>query len=378
LTIGSGLGGTSYNGSTGVTITNTGVTSIVAGTNIAVSGATGAVTVSVTGTVPTATTATNQSGGTVSATTGDFSGLLVGASSASTNVNTANDAGSFSARGNSTTVASMSFHRTGAYAINMGLGTDNVFRIGGWSASNDAFLLTGSGALTLLSTVTAPTFVGALTGAATTAATVTSAAQPNITSVGTLSSVTVSGNVTAGNVITSGSGGNITGANVVSATTISTSQILNSGSNLVGNIGNSTTWFNTVFARAIQAYYADLAEAYAADGEYAPGTVLVFGGSNEVTISNTPGDARIAGVVSTNPAHVMNAGLNVPNVAVVALTGRVPTSVVGTVRKGDMMVSAGNGAAQACATPAMGTVIGKALENFTGESGIIEVVVGRL
>jgi hypothetical protein len=57
LTIGSGLGGTSYNGSTGVTITNTGVTSIVAGTNIAVSGATGAVTVSVTGTVPTATTA---------------------------------------------------------------------------------------------------------------------------------------------------------------------------------------------------------------------------------------------------------------------------------------------------------------------------------
>ncbi len=57
LTIGTGLGGTSYNGSTGVTITNTGVTSIVAGTNIAVSGATGAVTVSVTGTVPTATTA---------------------------------------------------------------------------------------------------------------------------------------------------------------------------------------------------------------------------------------------------------------------------------------------------------------------------------
>jgi hypothetical protein len=227
-----------------------------------------------------------------------------------------------------------------------------------------------TGAVTVSVTGTVPT--------ATTAATVTSAAQPNITSVGTLSSVTVSGNVTAGNVITSGSGGNITGANVVSATTISTSQILNSGSNLVGNIGNSTTWFNTVFARAIQAYYADLAEAYAADGEYAPGTVLVFGGSNEVTISNTPGDARIAGVVSTNPAHVMNAGLNVPNVAVVALTGRVPTSVVGTVRKGDMMVSAGNGAAQACATPAMGTVIGKALENFTGESGIIEVVVGRL
>jgi hypothetical protein len=57
LTIGTGLGGTSYNGSTGVTITNTGVTSIVAGTNIAISGGTGAVTINVTGTVPTATTA---------------------------------------------------------------------------------------------------------------------------------------------------------------------------------------------------------------------------------------------------------------------------------------------------------------------------------
>jgi hypothetical protein len=73
-------------------------------------------------------TATNQSGGTVNATTGSFSGLLTGASSASTDVNTANDTGSFSARGNASTIASMSFHRTGAYAINMGVGTDNVFR----------------------------------------------------------------------------------------------------------------------------------------------------------------------------------------------------------------------------------------------------------
>jgi hypothetical protein len=52
--------------------------------------------------------------------------------------------------------------------------------------------------------------------------------------------------------------------------------------------------------------------------------------------------------------------------------------VTGTVYKGSMMVSAGNGCAMACATPAMGTVIGKALENFTGESGVIEIVVGRM
>jgi hypothetical protein len=82
-------------------------------------------------------------------------GLLTGKTSAATDVNTANDTGSFSARGNTSTVASMSFHRTSAYAINMGLGTDNVFRIGGWSASNNAFQMDGSGNLTMLNNVTA-------------------------------------------------------------------------------------------------------------------------------------------------------------------------------------------------------------------------------
>lgn len=81
--------------------------------------------------------------------------LLTGRSSASTDVNGANDTGSFSVRGSSTTVAAMSFHRTGAYAINMGLGTDNVFRIGGWSASNNCLQMDGSGNLTMLNNVTA-------------------------------------------------------------------------------------------------------------------------------------------------------------------------------------------------------------------------------
>ncbi len=84
-----------------------------------------------------------------------MAGLLTGRSSGSTDVNSANDTGSFSVRGSSTTVASMSFHRTNAYAINMGLGTDNVFRIGGWSASSNAFQMDGSGNLTMLNNVTA-------------------------------------------------------------------------------------------------------------------------------------------------------------------------------------------------------------------------------
>jgi hypothetical protein len=73
----------------------------------------------------------------------------------------------------------------------------------------------------------------------------------------------------------------------------------------------------------------------------------------------------------------MNAGLEADYVATVALTGRVPTRVTGTVRKGDLMVSAGNGVARAEADPRVGTVIGKALENHEGTEGVIEVVVGR-
>jgi F420-0:gamma-glutamyl ligase-like protein len=106
--------------------------------------------------------------------------------------------------------------------------------------------------------------------------------------------------------------------------------------------------------------------------------VVSFGGDAEITLSDTDADRRIAGVVSTQPAYSMNSGLQSEFTVMVALTGRVPCSVVGSVRKGDMMVAAGNGQARAEANPAVGTVIGKALEDFDGDSGVIEVVVGRL
>ena len=86
----------------------------------------------------------------------------------------------------------------------------------------------------------------------------------------------------------------------------------------------------------------------------------------------------MAGVISDRPSYLMNAALQAQHRAAVALTGRVPTRVIGPVAKGDMMVSAGNGHAQASAAPAMGTVIGKALENFSNDSGTIEIVVGRM
>ena len=154
--------------------------------------------------------------------------------------------------------------------------------------------------------------------------------------------------------------------------------IVNGASNAVGNIGSSTTYFNNIFAQATTALYADLAEVYEADTDYAPGTVVSFGGTKEVTVSATEGDPTVAGVISANPSYLMNNGLTADHRAIVALTGRVHTSVTGVVTKGAMMISAGNGHARASAAPAMGTVIGKALENFDGESGIIEIVVGRM
>ena len=199
--------------------------------------------------------------------------------------------------------------------------------------------------------------------------------------------VSATGNVTGGNILTAGAisaTGAITGAALtgtsltVSTGNIGGGNINNNNSNGVGNIGSATVYFNTVFGKATTAQYADLAELYSADAEYTPGTVLDFGGAQEVTLSSVASSARVAGVVSTNPAHLMNSVLESQHTVAVALTGRVPTSVTGTVCKGDMMVSAGNGSAQASAAPAMGTVIGKALENFDGVSGVIEIVVGRL
>ena len=89
---------------------------------------------------------------------GTFTGLIIGQTSASTDVNVANDTGSFSARGNTSTIASMSFHRANAFAINMGLGTDNVLRVGGWSASNNCLQINGTGTVTALADFRAPIF----------------------------------------------------------------------------------------------------------------------------------------------------------------------------------------------------------------------------
>jgi len=111
------------------------------------------------------------------------------------------------------------------------------------------------------------------------------------------------------------------------------------------NIGSATLKYANIYATlfrgtATESYYADLAENYLGDAEYEPGTVLVFGGSAEVTTTDIRSDRRVAGVVSTNPAHLMNSQLEGTYVTAIALQGRVPCKVIGRVNKGDMLVAA--------------------------------------
>lgn len=158
--------------------------------------------------------------------------------------------------------------------------------------------------------------------------------------------VSATGNVTGANILT---GGNVavTGIIAVNSGGAATA-IVNSASNGVGNIGSSTSTFDTVFAKATTAQYADLAEIYTADTDYTPGTVVIFGGEKEITVSNELADERVAGAISTQPAHLMNAGT--PGLPV-ALRGRIPVNVIGPVTKGDSLVTS--------ATPGFAQSVGR-------------------
>jgi hypothetical protein len=138
---------------------------------------------------------------------------------------------------------------------------------------------------------------------------------------------------------------------------------------------------NVLTVTATNARYADLAERYLADRKYEPGTVLQFGGDKEVTIAGKDMTPKVAGVVTSNPAYLMNVFLEGDMVADLALQGRVPTKIIGPVGKGDLMVAAPGGYARAEISPKPGTIIGKALEDFTATpenpGSIIEVVVGK-
>lgn len=132
--------------------------------------------------------------------------------------------------------------------------------------------------------------------------------------------------VTSGNLFVGGSGGRAITA---------TGDIVPSA-NLTFNLGGSTAWWNQIYGVSVQAQYADLAEKYIADNDYMPGTVVIFGGDKEITTTNQRADVSVAGVISTDPAYLMNAAHDgLP----VALRGRVPVRAIGPVSKGDLLIT---------------------------------------
>ena len=196
--------------------------------------------------------------------------------------------------------------------------------------------------------------------------TLTTASQPNITSLGALSSLGVAGNATVAGTISVNTNGGVLA-------------ILNGGGNGVGNIGSSTSYFNTVFATSTSAQYADVAERFSSDSAYEAGTVVELGGVHEITISNEDLSENVFGVVSTRAAYLMNSGAgNDATHPPIAMTGRVPVRISGKINKGDRLVSAGNGLARA-ALPGEATafnVIGRALESSDSlTSQTVEAIV---
>ena len=149
------------------------------------------------------------------------------------------------------------------------------------------------------------------------------------------------------------------------------------------NIGTSsrkfgTAWINDLRGTATQAKYADLAERYEADAVYAPGTLVRIGGDKEVTIENDIASTEVLGVVSTKPAHLMNSEAgNDQTHPPIAMIGRVHVRCVGEIRKGDRLISAGNGCAMAARNSSgSGAVIGRALANKADQDeGLVESIV---
>jgi hypothetical protein len=162
-----------------------------------------------------------------------------------------------------------------------------------------------------------------------------------------------------------------------------TGNILPDGDN-TRDLGASGTGFATIYATefnglSTSAKYADLAERFEADAEYEAGTVVSLGGVAEVTQAVEELSEDVFGVVSDRAAYLMNAGAGSDAThPPIAMNGRVPVKVVGTVNKGDRLVSAGNGFARAAkdGEATARNIIGRALQTkTTEEAGTVEAVV---
>ena len=305
--------------------------------------------------------------------------------------------------GTNTLVERVKIDSTGASVV-ANITGGNILTGGLISSTGNAIhgnLLT-SGLISATGNITGGNVLGGANVNATTHTGTTVSVTANITGGNLLTGglISATGNITGGNLLTGGlvsatstitSAANITGGNLLTGGLISATSTITSAANITGGniltngiISSAGSVFGTVFSgKATTAQYADLAEMYCADANYPPGTVVDFGGTSEITITTVSHSTQVAGIISTNPAYLMNSILDCEvNATEVALVGRVPCFVVGTIRKGDRLVSSNiPGVAQAMNINLYqpGCIVGKALEEYNlAEPGVIEVAVGRI
>ena len=251
---------------------------------------------------------------------------------------------------------SLTVDGTGAIIANTVQDTDITFKVNDGGATTTVMTIDGSESrigigtatpttkLQVSGTTTSTAFAGPLTGNVT----------GNITSTGANSMTTLT------------MGGNLTSKAIVPDT------------DDTYDIGTSSVGYSTVHAKATSAQYADLAEIYETDSTYDVGTVMIFGGEKEVTQSTISNDTRVAGVISENPAYLMN---NKSEGQAIALVGKVKCKVHGTISKGDLLTTCEEhpGCARTTTSPVLGSIVGKAMEDKAsdGES-VILISVGRL
>ena len=271
---------------------------------------------------------------------------------------------------------------TGDVTLNIGAGAGITVNADNIALTSGIVTAGTYGNATTVPAVTVDTF-GRVTGVSNTSISITSSQVSNFVSA---ANSAIDSRIVGGSGLTYSSGTLAVGAGsfiLVGTDDISVDATsANTASKVVARDVNGSFAANVITATATSARYADLAENYLADSQYEPGTVLVFGGSEEVTASIQPESTRVAGVVTTAPAHVMNSMLQGEHVVCIALRGRVPVKVKGTVMKGDVLVSCGEGHvgyAVASLNPRSvpaAAIVGKAITDKTDPGlGVVEALI---